>query len=93
MNRNQNDFEQSLAEIETENFDMEEYYQSEIDRLLEARPEMVDFQREIERRLAHAGNFQNRMAVLSIMMEDKLKQLQIHMNDLADIVRQKALTE
>lgn len=65
---------------------MEEKYRMEIDRLLELRPEMADYQREIERRLSHAGTFENRMAVLGIMMEDKLGQLKYHLNLLADKV-------
>jgi hypothetical protein len=65
---------------------LEEKYRMEIDRLLDLRPEMVQYQREIERRLSHAGTFENRMAVLGIMMEDKLSQLKHHLDLLADKV-------
>jgi hypothetical protein len=70
----------------TDGVKMEEKYRLEIDRLLEMRPEMVDYQKEIERRLSHAGTFENRMAVLGIMMEDKLSQLQYHLSILAEKV-------
>ena len=90
MNRNQDNVNRALyEEAETEDVSMEELYQKEIDRLLEARPEMVEYQKEIQRRLSHAGSFQNRMAVLGIMMEDKLKQLQHHLTCLADQVQTK----
>ena len=90
MNRNPDNVDYALyKEAETEEISMEEFYQKEINRLLEARPEMAEYQKEIERRLSHAGSFQNRMAVLGIMMEDKLKQLQYHLTCLADQVQTK----
>lgn len=88
MNRNQDNVA-LYEEADTEDVSMEEMYRKEIDRLLEARPDMIEYQKEIERRLTHAGTFQNRMAVLSIMMEDKLKQLQYHLTCLADQVQTK----
>jgi len=47
----------------------------ERDRLLEERPELKEYQKEIDRLLKNAGNLENRMAVLGLMMESKLKEL------------------
>lgn len=66
---------------------MEKIYQKEIQRLIEARPDLEPFQREIERRLLQAGNSENRMAVLGIMMEAKLKELQHKLSCLADLAK------
>ena len=48
----------------------------ERDALLEARPELKEFQEEIDRILNNAGGSENRMAVLAVMMEASLKALQ-----------------
>lgn len=48
----------------------------EIDRLLKLRPEYRTFQNEIESRLNAAGRVENRLAVLGIMIEGKLKELE-----------------
>jgi len=48
----------------------------ELDRLLDERPEFRAFQEEVERRLEKAGNPLNRLAVLGIMIEEKLRDLQ-----------------
>ena len=86
FNKNQDRLSEIKKPSGTEDVNMEEKYRKEIDRLLELRPEMVDYQREIERRLSHAGTFENRMAVLGIMMEDKLCQLKYHLSILAEKV-------
>lgn len=54
--------------------------QAELDRFLHAHPELKAFQEEIDRRLRNAGDTANRLAVLSIMIEGKLKDLQDHMS-------------
>ena len=51
----------------------------ERDVLLKERPELRAFQEEIDRRLKCAGSFESRMAVLGIMMEANLKELQKQM--------------
>ena len=48
----------------------------ERDALLETRPDLKEFQKEIDRILDSAGGFENRMAVLAVMMEANLKELQ-----------------
>ena len=45
-------------------------------RLLEERPELKAYQEEIDRLLNQAGNAENRLAVLSFMVESKLRELQ-----------------
>lgn len=56
--------------------------QKELYRLLEKRPELKEFQEEIDRRLENAGAFENRMAVLGIMIEAKLRELQHQLSNL-----------
>lgn len=55
--------------------EMDKAAQKELDRLLQERPKLKEFQEEIDRRLDNAGTFENRMAVLGIMIEAKLKDL------------------
>ena len=57
----------------------------ERDALLERRPELREFQKEIDRRLENAGNLENRMAVLGLMIEANLNELQKHLLRLSDI--------
>ena len=57
----------------------------ERDALLERRPELRVFQKEIDRRLENAGNLENRMAVLGLMIEANLNALQKHLSRLSDI--------
>ena len=52
--------------------------QKEIDRLLELRPEFKGFQAEIDDRPEADGHTENRLAVLSQMMEAKIKELEDH---------------
>jgi lipopolysaccharide biosynthesis regulator YciM len=52
----------------------------ELDRFLDEHPELRDFQEEIDRRLRNAGDSVNRLAVLGIMIEGKLRDLQDHMS-------------
>ena len=47
----------------------------ERDHLLEEHPELKEFQKKIDRCLDNAGGSENRMAVLGIMIEAKLKEL------------------
>ena len=57
----------------------------ERDALLEERPDLKEFQEEIDRILANAGGFENRMVVLAVMMEAKLKELQKQISHLSFI--------
>ena len=45
-------------------------------RLLDEHPELRPFQEEIDRCLAGAGSQANRLAVMAVMLEAKLKELQ-----------------
>ncbi len=58
----------------------------ERDSLLERRPEMKEFQKEIDRLLAGAGSFENRMAVLEIMIESSFKDFQQKTSELLNIL-------
>ncbi|MBW1994168.1 MAG: hypothetical protein JRI77_06920 [Deltaproteobacteria bacterium] len=57
----------------------------ERDALLKERPELRAFQKEIDWRLKCAGSFENRMAVLGIMMEANLKELQKQLKHLFNV--------
>ena len=57
----------------------------EQEALLEKYPHLKDFQENIDRMLMGAGNFENRMAVLGLMMEANLKELQKHLTHLSAI--------
>ncbi len=45
------------------------------DRFLAEHPELMPFQKEIERRLRYAGSIENRMVILRPMMDEKLFEL------------------
>ncbi len=53
------------------------------DRLLEEHPELRELQREIDRRMRSAGSFENRMAILTMMMRERLHALKFHLEILA----------
>ena len=57
----------------------------ERETLLEKYPYLKDFQKNIDRMIMGAGNFENRMAVLGFMMEANLKELQKHLTHLSGI--------
>jgi hypothetical protein len=57
----------------------------ERDALLEERPDLMEFQEEIDRILNNAGGFENRMAVLAVMMEANLKELQKQISRLSSV--------
>ena len=57
----------------------------ERDALLKKRPKLKAYQNEIDRRLAKAGNTENRMAVLGIMIEANLRDLQQHLSRISSI--------
>jgi len=48
----------------------------ELENLLKTHPDLAEVQNEIERLLRNSGAFENRMAVLGLMMEVKLRELQ-----------------
>jgi len=50
--------------------------EKEREELLNKRPELRKFQKKIDRLMKNAGSFEKRMAVLGIMMEANLKELQ-----------------
>lgn len=56
----------------------------ERDRLLRDHPHLQAYQNEIDRLLEGAGSTQNRMAVLGLMMEAKLKELTDQLSLLKD---------
>ena len=60
----------------------------ERNRLLEEHPELKEFQKKIDRCLDNAGSSENRMAVLGIMIEAKLKELQDELSHLSFLMRQ-----
>ena len=53
--------------------------EKEREALLKKRPELGKFQEKIDRLMKGAGSFENRMAVLGVMMEANLKELQKHL--------------
>jgi hypothetical protein len=60
----------------------------ERDRLLNEHPELKEFQKKIDRCLDNAGSSENRMAVLGIMIEAKLKDLRDELSHLSLLMRQ-----
>ncbi len=60
----------------------------ERDRLLNEHPDLKEFQKKIDRCLDNAGSSENRMAVLGIMIEAKLKDLQDELSHLSFLMRQ-----
>lgn len=67
--------------------EMGEVARKERDRLLQQHPKLREFQKEIDRCLNHAGSFENRMAVLGIMIEGRLKDLQDQLASLSFLMR------
>jgi hypothetical protein len=60
----------------------------ERDRLLEEYPDLREYQKEIDRRLDNAGSAENRMAVLAVMIEAKLKELQDELSHLSFVLQE-----
>jgi len=60
----------------------------ERDRLLKEHPNLREFQNHIDRCLDNAGSSENRMAVLAILIEAKLKELQDELSHLSSLMRQ-----
>lgn len=67
---------------------MEETAQKERDQLLKERPKLKKFQNEIDRILDNSGNSENRMSVLGILIEGRLKELQSQLSRLSFLIRQ-----
>ena len=61
----------------------------ERDLLLKRRPELMEFQKEINRIMILAGTFKNRMVVLAIMMEGKLIELREQFSKLSLLIRRR----
>ncbi len=60
----------------------------ERDRLLQEDPDLREYQKEIDRYLDNAGGSENRMAVLAVMIEAKLKELQDELSHLSSVLRE-----
>ena len=60
----------------------------ERDRLLDEYPDLREFQKQIDRCLDNAGSSENRMVVLGIMIEAKLKELREELAHLSSLMRQ-----
>jgi flagellar motility protein MotE (MotC chaperone) len=60
----------------------------ERDRLLKEYPDLREYQKEIDRRLDNAGSAENRMAVLAVMIEAKLKELQDELSHLSVVLQE-----
>jgi dsDNA-specific endonuclease/ATPase MutS2 len=60
--------------------------QKERNRLLEEYPDLREYQKEIDRCLDNAGSVENRMAVLAVMIEAKLKELQDELSHLSFVL-------
>ncbi|GMQ79893.1 MAG: hypothetical protein BMS9Abin03_342 [Thermodesulfobacteriota bacterium] len=60
----------------------------ERDHLLNEHPYLEEFQKKIDRCLDNAGSSENRMAVLGIMIEAKLKDLRDELAHLSFLMRQ-----
>jgi dsDNA-specific endonuclease/ATPase MutS2 len=60
----------------------------ERDRLLKEYPDLREYQKEIDRCLDNAGNAENRMAVLAVMIEAKLKELQNELSHLSFMLQE-----
>ena len=58
----------------------------ERDRLLEEYPDLREYQKEIDRCLDNAGSAENRMAVLAVMIEAKLRELQNELSHLSVVL-------
>ena len=60
----------------------------ERDRLLDEYPDLREFQKQIDKCLDNAGSSENRMVVLGIMIEAKLKELREELAHLSSLMRQ-----
>ena len=65
----------------------------ERDRLLEEYPNLREFQKQIDKCLDNAGSSENRMVVLGIMIEAKLKELREELSHLSSLMRQFSLSD
>ncbi len=61
----------------------------ERDRFLEMNPQYMDFQREIDYIMSKAGNTENRMTVLAMLMEEKMGQLNKQFQKLSRVLLEK----
>ena len=67
---------------------MEEKARKERDQLLREHPKLRKFQKEIDHCLDNSGNSENRMTVLGIMIEDRLKELRRQLSRLSFLIQQ-----
>ena len=62
--------------------------QEQLDNLISNRPHLQEYQDEIESLLIKAGNAENRMAVVSFLIESKFDELNIKIGELSILVDQ-----
>ena len=55
----------------------------ERDSFLEKHPHLKEFQKEIDRRMRGAGSFENRMAILMMMIDGKMAELRENLEELS----------
>ena len=67
---------------------MGEEARKERNRLLKEYPDLREYQKEIDRYLDNAGSAENRMAVLAVMIEAKLKELQDELSHLSFVLQE-----
>ena len=67
---------------------MGEEARKERNRLLKEYPNLREYQKEIDRCLDNAGSAENRMAVLAVMIEAKLKELQDELSHLSLVLQE-----
>ena len=67
---------------------MGEEARKERNRLLKEYPNLREYQKEIDRCLDNAGSAENRMAVLAVMIEAKLKELQDELSHLSFVLQE-----
>lgn len=60
----------------------------ERDQLLREHPKLRKFQKEIDRCLDRSGNSENRMTVLGIMIEGRLKELRRQLSRLSFLIQE-----
>jgi hypothetical protein len=68
--------------------EMGEEARKERNRLLKEYPDLREYQKEIDQCLDNAGSAENRMAVLAVMIEAKLKELQDELSHLSFVLRE-----
>lgn len=63
------------------------------DEFLEDHPELLDFQKEIEKEMRKAGSWENRAAILKSMMDKKILELKQKLLKLQEIANNAGIEE